>query len=237
MTRLVVLDTETTGLEAKEGHRIIEVGAIEVVARRITERRFHHYVNPERDSDEGALAVHGLTRHFLEDKPKFAEIADDLLSFVKDAEVVIHNAAFDREFLDAELARLGRPPFAQHCLKITDSLQLAREQHPGKRNSLDALCERYQVSNAHRTLHGALLDAGLLAEVYLAMTRGQDSLTIDEMADDGMLANLGPIDAGQLIVLAAAPEEIAAHEAVLDGIEKEAKTVPVWRTAAVPTPA
>ena len=237
MTRLVVLDTETTGLEAKEGHRIIEVGAIEVVARRITERRFHHYVNPERDSDEGALAVHGLTRHFLEDKPKFAEIADDLLEFVKDAEVVIHNAAFDREFLDAELARLGRPPFVQHCLKVTDSLLLAREQHPGKRNSLDALCERYQVSNAHRTLHGALLDAGLLAEVYLAMTRGQDSLTIDEMADDGVLANIGPVDVGLLIVLAAAPEEIAAHEAVLDDIEKEAKAVPVWRTAAAATPA
>jgi DNA polymerase-3 subunit epsilon len=236
MTRLVVLDTETTGLEAKEGHRIIEVGAIEVVARRITERRFHHYLNPERDSDEGALAVHGLTRHFLEDKPKFAEIADDLLAFVKDAEVVIHNAAFDREFLDAELARLGRPPFAQHCLKVTDSLLLAREQHPGKRNSLDALCERYQVSNAHRTLHGALLDAGLLAEVYLAMTRGQDSLTIDEMSDDGVLANLGPIDAAELIVLAAAPAEIAAHEAVLDGIEKESKSV-VWRTNAVATPA
>jgi DNA polymerase-3 subunit epsilon len=236
MTRLVVLDTETTGLEAKEGHRIIEVGAIEVEARRITERRFHHYVNPERDSDEGALAVHGLTRHFLEDKPKFGEIADDLLEFVKDAEVVIHNAAFDRDFLDAELARLGRPPFAQHCLKVTDSLQLARELHPGKRNSLDALCERYQVSNAHRTLHGALLDAGLLAEVYLAMTRGQDSLTIDEMADDGVLANLGPIDADQLIVLAAGPDEIAAHEALLDGIEKEAKAV-VWRTAAAATPA
>jgi len=235
--RLVVLDTETTGLEAKEGHRIIEVGAIEVEARRITERRFHHYVNPERDSDEGALAVHGLTRHFLEDKPKFAEIADDLLEFVKDAEVVIHNAAFDREFLDAELARLGRPPFAQHCLKVTDSLQLAREQHPGKRNSLDALCERYQVSNAHRTLHGALLDAGLLAEVYLAMTRGQDSLTIDELADDGVLANLGPIDAAQLIVLAAAPEEIAAHEALLDGIEKESKAVTVWRSATAATPA
>jgi DNA polymerase III epsilon subunit len=160
--RLVVLDTETTGLEAKEGHRIIEVGAIEVVGRRITESRFHHYVNPERDSDEGALAVHGLTRHFLEDKPKFVEIVDDLLAFVKDAEVIIHNAAFDLEFLDAELGRLGRPPFTQHCTKVTDSLQLAREQHPGKRNSLDALCERYQVSNAHRTLHGALLDAGVL---------------------------------------------------------------------------
>ena len=235
--RLVVLDTETTGLEAKEGHRIIEVGAIEVVGRRITESRFHHYVNPERDSDEGALAVHGLTRHFLEDKPKFAEIVADLLAFVKDAEVIIHNAAFDLEFLDAELGRLGRPPFAQHCTKVTDSLQLAREQHPGKRNSLDALCERYQVSNAHRTLHGALLDAGLLAEVYLAMTRGQDSLTIDVLADDGLLASYGLVDPGELIVVAASAEEIAAHEAVLAGIEKDAKTPPVWRTAAAPTPA
>jgi len=237
MTRLVVLDTETTGLEAKEGHRIIEVGAIEVVGRRITERRFHHYVNPERDSDEGALAVHGLTRHFLEDKPKFAEIVDDLVAFVKEAEVVIHNAAFDLEFLDAELARLGRPPFVQHCLKVTDSLQLAREQHPGKRNSLDALCERYQVSNAHRTLHGALLDAGLLAEVYLAMTRGQDSLTIDVLADEGLLASYGPVDPGELIVLPATAEEIAAHEAVLAGIEKESKAVPVWRAASAATPA
>ncbi len=235
--RLVVLDTETTGLEAKEGHRIIEVGAIEVVGRRITESRFHHYVNPERDSDEGALAVHGLTRHFLEDKPKFVEVVDDLLAFVKGAEVIIHNAAFDLEFLDAELGRLGRPPFAQHCVKVTDSLQLAREQHPGKRNSLDALCERYQVSNAHRTLHGALLDAGLLAEVYLAMTRGQDSLTIDDLADDGLIESYGPVDPSELIVVAAAAEEVAAHEAVLAGIEKDTKAPSVWRTAAVFRPA
>jgi DNA polymerase-3 subunit epsilon len=227
--RLVVLDTETTGLEAREGHRIIEVGAIEVLARRVTEQRFHSYVNPERDSDDGALAVHGLTRHFLEDKPKFAEIADDLLAFVRDAEVIIHNAAFDLEFLDAELKRLGKPPFAQHCLKVTDSLQLAREQHPGKRNSLDALCERYGVSNAHRTLHGALLDAGLLAEVYLAMTRGQDSLTIDVTAEDGLLAQAAPIDTAALQVLVATADEIAAHEAVLDGIEKEARATAVWR--------
>jgi DNA polymerase-3 subunit epsilon len=136
--RQVVLDTETTGLEAKEGHRIIEVGAIEVVGRRITEQRFHHYVNPERDSDEGALAVHGLTRNFLEDKPKFADIVGDLLAFVQDAEVIIHNAAFDLEFLDAELGRIGRGRFADHCAKVTDSLTLARERHPGKRNSLDA---------------------------------------------------------------------------------------------------
>jgi len=233
--RQVVLDTETTGLEAKEGHRIIEIGCIEIVGRRITERRFHQYVNPERDSDEGALAVHGLTRHFLEDKPKFAEVVDDLLDFVQDAEVIIHNAAFDVEFLDAELGRLGRGRFADHCGKITDSLLLAREQNPGKRNSLDALCERHGVSNTHRTLHGALLDAGLLAEVFLAMTRGQDSLVIDVLAEDGLIANFGPVDLGQLTAIAVTPEELAAHEMLLDAIEKETKAPPVWRaTAATP---
>ncbi len=177
--RQIVLDTETTGLAAREGHRIIEVGAIEIVGRRVTEHRLHHYVNPERDSDEGALAVHGLTTEFLADKPKFVEIADELLAFVGGAEVIIHNASFDLEFLDEELNRLARPAFTAHCARVTDSLTLARELHPGKRNSLDALCERYGVSNRHRTLHGALLDAGLLAEVYLAMTRGQDSLVIE----------------------------------------------------------
>jgi DNA polymerase-3 subunit epsilon len=227
--RQVVLDTETTGLEAKEGHRIIEIGCIEIVGRRVTERRFHQYVNPERDSDEGALAVHGLTRHFLEDKPRFAEVVDDLLGFVKDAEVIIHNAAFDVEFLDAELGRLGRGRFADHCGGITDSLLLAREQNPGKRNSLDALCERHGVSNTHRTLHGALLDAGLLAEVFLAMTRGQDSLVIDVLADDTLLANFGPVDPGELMAVTAAADELAAHEALLDAIAQETKAAPVWR--------
>ena len=230
--RQVVLDTETTGLEAKEGHRIIEIGCIEIVGRRVTEHRFHQYVNPERDSDEGALAVHGLSRHFLEDKPKFAEVVDDLLAFVNDAEVIIHNAAFDVEFLDAELGRLGRARFADHCGKITDSLLLAREQNPGKRNSLDALCERHGVSNAHRTLHGALLDAGLLAEAFLAMTRGQDSLVIDVLADDSLLANFGPVDMSQLMAVTAAADELAAHESLLDAIERETKAAPVWRAVA-----
>jgi DNA polymerase-3 subunit epsilon len=230
--RQVVLDTETTGLEPKEGHRIIEIGAIEIVGRRITERRFHQYVNPERDSDEGALAVHGLNKHFLADKPRFADVVDDLLAFVKDAEVIIHNAAFDIEFLDMELGRMGRGRFADHCGKVTDSLMLAREQSPGKRNSLDALCERHGVSNAHRTLHGALLDAGLLAEVFLAMTRGQDSLTIDVLADETLFANFGPVDISQLIVVTAAVDELAAHEALLDAIEKESRLTPVWRLAA-----
>ena len=234
--RQVVLDTETTGLETKEGHRIIEIGAIEIVGRRITETRFHQYVNPERDSDEGALAVHGLTRHFLEDKPKFCDVVDDLLAFVKDAEVIIHNAAFDIEFLDAELGRLGRGHFSDHCGRITDSLALAREQTPGKRNSLDALCERHAVSNTHRTLHGALLDAGLLAEVFLAMTRGQDSLTIDVLADESLLANFGAVDLSQLMVVTAAADELAAHEALLDSIEKEIRVPPVWRALSVTPP-
>ena len=226
--RQIFLDTETTGLAAREGHRIIEVGAIEIVSRRITESRLHHYVNPERDSDEGALAVHGLTKHFLADKPKFGEIVDELLAFVHDAEVVIHNASFDLEFLDEELKRLARPPFAEHCAKVTDSLTLARELHPGKRNSLDALCERYGVSNRHRTLHGALLDAGLLAEVYLAMTRGQDSLVID-LEKYSETVDAAPLDVSRLRVLAAGVEEVAAHEAVLDGIERQCKSGAVWR--------
>jgi DNA polymerase-3 subunit epsilon len=228
--RQIVLDTETTGLAAREGHRIIEVGAIEIVGRRVTERRLHHYVNPERDSDEGALAVHGLTRHFLQDKPKFAEVADELLAFVRDAEVIIHNASFDLEFLDEELKRIGRPSFAGHCRRVTDSLTLARELHPGKRNSLDALCERYGVSNRHRTLHGALLDAGLLAEVYLAMTRGQDSLVID-LGADGTAIDTAPLDLTRLRVLAAGAAEAAAHEALLDGIEQQCKGGAVWRRA------
>lgn len=228
--RLVVLDTETTGLEVRDGHRIIEIGAIEIVSRRITDRRFHQYVNPERECDEGALSVHGISRQFLEDKPKFGDIADDLLEFVKGADVIIHNAAFDIEFLDSELTRAGRNRFTEYCLKVICSLQHAREQHPGKRNSLDALCERYAVSNAHRTLHGALIDAGLLADVFLAMTRGQDSLVIDMLDDDTLIANFGPVDVASLIAVVASAEEVAAHEALLDGIEKEARRAAVWRT-------
>jgi len=226
--RQVVLDTETTGLEVREGHRIIEIGCIEIVGRRLTERRMHHYINPERDSDDGALAVHGITREFLADKPKFGEVVRELLEFVQDAEVIIHNAAFDVEFLDSELARVGMPPFTQQCTAVTDSLRLARDLHPGKRNSLDALCERYQVSNAHRTLHGALLDAGLLAEVYLAMTRGQDTLVM-ELGGMSSFEEVGPIDMSTLIVLRATPDEEAAHEVVLNGIEKERKGLTVWR--------
>lgn len=227
--RQVVLDTETTGLDSKDGHRVIEVGVIEIMGRRLTERRLHRYINPERDSDPGALGVHGLTREFLSDKPLFAEIADELAGFVAGAEVIIHNAAFDLSFLDAEFARLKRPPFAEHCAKVTDSLRMAREIHPGKRNSLDALCERYAISNHHRTLHGALLDAGLLGEVYLAMTRGQDTLVM-ELATEARSEETQAVSPDQLIVLTATPDEIAAHEAVLDSIAKQTRATPVWRT-------
>jgi len=225
--RQVVLDTETTGLEAREGHRIIEVGCIEIVGRRVSDRRLHHYINPGRASDEGALAVHGLTEEFLGDKPAFAAIVDELLAFVAGAEVIIHNASFDCEFLDEELRRLGRPPFASHCAALTDSLKLAREIHPGKRNSLDALCDRYGVSNAHRTLHGALLDAGLLADVYLAMTRGQDTLVID-LAPDRADSDAGPIDSSGLTVLEASAEEREAHVRVLASLDKASGGRRVW---------
>jgi DNA polymerase-3 subunit epsilon len=226
--RQVVLDTETTGLEVKDGHRIIEIGCVELVGRRLTERRLHRYVNPGREIDAGALAVHGLTDDFLADKPRFADVADELLTYVRDAEVIIHNAPFDLSFLDTELALLGRAPFSEHCVTVTDTLRLARDVHPGKRNSLDALCERYGVSNRHRTMHGALLDAGLLAEVYLAMTRGQDSLVI-ELAH-GLAADAEPIDCSRLFVLHASAEELVAHEAVLDAIERECRQLPVWRS-------
>jgi DNA polymerase III subunit epsilon len=227
--RQVVLDTETTGLEVKDGHRIIEIGGVELIGRRLTERRLHRYVNPGREIEQGALAVHGLTDEFLADKPRFADVVDEVLDYVRDAEVIIHNAPFDLSFLDTELALLGRPPFIEHCAKVTDSLWLARDLHPGKRNSLDALCERYGVSNRHRTLHGALLDAGLLAEVYLAMTRGQDSLVID--LPHGLMDDVAPIDCSRLVVLQASAEELAAHEAMLDSIEKECRRAPVWRAS------
>ncbi len=230
--RQIVLDTETTGLNARSGDRIIEIGCVEMVNRRLTGNNFHFYINPERDSDPGALAVHGLTTDFLSDKPKFVEIADALCEFVRDAEIIIHNAPFDIGFLDAEFERLGKPKFAGHVLKVTDTLVQAKELYPGKRNSLDALCERYGVSNAHRTLHGALLDSELLAEVYLAMTRGQDSLTMDLQVD----AAGGPAGAGvamaEILVLAPTAEELAEHEALLQGLDKEAKGACVWRALA-----
>ena len=224
-----MLDTETTGLSASLGDRVIEVGCIEMLSRHVSDNHFHRYVNPERKSEEGALRVHGLTDEFLADKPKFADIAADFLDYVRGAELVIHNADFDVEFLDAELERLGRGRLKEHVAGVVDTLALARELHPGRRNSLDALCERYAVDNAHRTLHGALLDARLLAEVYLAMTRGQESLGMDLETAAETAAITARIDASGLAVLRATQEELRAHDAYLDGMAKESGGKIVWR--------
>lgn len=227
--RLIMLDTETTGLRVEEGHRVIEIGAIECMDRRVTARHFHVYLNPEREVDEGAAQVHGMTWDMLKDKPLFGDVVKDFLAFVEGARVVIHNAEFDRGFLDAELSRAGLKPFAQYVESIVDSLGHARDLHPGQRNSLDALCQRYAIVNEHRVLHGALLDARLLADVYLAMTRGQDSLAIGE-EDDSAHAPLSSLaDVSRLVVRRADDAENAAHEAILDGIAKASKTGVVWR--------
>jgi DNA polymerase-3 subunit epsilon len=229
--RLIVLDTETTGLNCKLGDRIIEIGCVEVLSRRISERHFHVYVNPEREIDLGASRVHGLTQEDLRSKPKFAEVARDFLDYVRGAEVVIHNADFDVEFLDAELGRCGLGRLAEHVAKVTDSLAMARELHPGKKNSLDALCERYLIDNAHRTLHGALLDARLLADCYLAMTRGQESLMMELEAPAAVAAAAEALrlDASNLIVLPALPEEVVLHDQYLEAMEKDAKGPSLWR--------
>lgn len=233
--RQIVLDTETTGLNPRSGDRIIEVGCVELINRRLTGNNFHVYINPERDSEEGALAVHGLTTEFLSDKPKFAEIAAELRDYVGDAEVIIHNAPFDLGFLDAEFKRLSFPPFIEHVGNVIDTLIQAKEMHPGKRNSLDALCDRYGISNAHRALHGALLDAELLAEVYLAMTRGQNSLSMDlgddeETGTDAEGVEIPPL--GEVLVLPAAAEENEAHEAYLSKLDKDVKGSCIWHATA-----
>ena len=234
--RQIVLDTETTGLEPAEGHRIIEIGCVEILHRRPTGRTFHQYLNPERDIDRAAEDVHGLSRAFLADKPRFGEIAAEFLAFIDGAELVIHNAAFDVGFLDAELARLDppAPPVATTC-GILDTLMLARQLHPGQRQSLDALCKRYSVDNSGRDLHGALLDAQLLAEVFLAMTGGQAEL--------GLAAESGSAGTGRkrrrkinrkdlvLVVQHATAEELAAHEAALDRLDKAAGGPCLWRRA------
>jgi DNA polymerase-3 subunit epsilon len=229
--RQIVLDTETTGLNAKLGDRIIEIGCVELASRRISERTFQAYLNPERDVDLGATRVHGLTREDLAAKPKFAEVAAGFLEFVRGAELLIHNADFDVEFLNMELARAGFPPIEKHVGRVTDTLLAAKELHPGKRNSLDALCERYFIDNSRRTLHGALADALLLAECYLAMTRGQESLMM-ELDAPGAVAGAAAgiiLDVSRLIVQSATPEELQSHEQYLDAMEKEAKGPSLWR--------
>ena len=222
-SRQIVLDTETTGLNARLGDRVIEIGCIELLSRNVTDRSFHTYVDPQRDVDEGASRVHGLTREFLSDKPKFGDIAKQFVDYLQGAELIIHNADFDVEFLDQELALAGFRKLSEYSSKIIDTLAMARELHPGKRNSLDALCERYAVNNAHRTLHGALLDARLLAEVYLALTRGQESLVMELDAPSEAAVAAARIDAKKLTVLRASAEEAKAHEKVLDAIDQTAK--------------
>lgn len=239
MSRLVVLDTETTGLEARLGHRVIEIGAVEIIGRHPTGRHYHQYINPERAVDAGALAVHGLTDDFLADKPLFAEIAEELLLFISGAELIIHNAPFDLEFLNRELSLLtGEPRRVEQLCTITDTLKLARNRHPGQKNSLDALCSRYGVDNSARQLHGALLDAEILADLYLLMTSGQVSLSLeDESGSPGsqtsaaMIENLARLaaDRPRLPVIHPTVEELARHEAALDAIAGECRGEPLWR--------
>ena len=231
--RQIILDTETTGLDPKLGHRVIEVAAVEIVDRRLTGDHFHRYVNPGRASEDGALQVHGLTEEFLRDKPKFCDIAKELIEFVAGAELVIHNAAFDCAFLDAEFGLLDLQPVSGHCPQIVDTLRMARDLHPGKKNNLNSLCERYQIDHSARTLHGALLDANLLAEVYLAMTRGQDSLIIDAVPTrEAQAATRRATGELALVVLSASAEELAAHEQQLADIDKASRGACVWKKLA-----
>ncbi len=233
--RQIVLDTETTGLDPASGHRVIEIGALELVNRRPTGNRFHRYLNPDRAIDEGAIEVHGITDAFLADKPRFADVAEEFVEFVRGAELVIHNAPFDVGFLDAELARLGADwgRIAEFC-GVCDTLQLARSKHPGQKNNLDALCRRYEVDNSQRELHGALLDAEILADVYLAMTGGQATLSLDGSGAGlagGGTAELPPLDADRppLPVLHASEAELDAHRARLEAIAKASGGRCLWR--------
>jgi DNA polymerase III subunit epsilon len=231
--RQIVLDTETTGLNPRTGDRVIEIGCVEIVNRMLTGNNYHRYINPERDSDEAALAVHGLTTEFLSDKPRFHEIVEELREYVRDAEVIIHNAPFDLGFLNHEFERCKLPSFTGHCRSVIDTLVHAKELRPGKRNSLDALCDHYGISNAHRKLHGALLDAELLADVYLAMTRGQNTLSMDVESEAiivGELLDTAPL--GEILVLKASDEEEKMHTGLLAGLDKAVKGNCVWRTYA-----
>jgi DNA polymerase III subunit epsilon len=231
--RQVVLDTETTGLEVEQQHRIIEIGCVEIFNRRLTGRVFHRYLNPQRDIDEGAQAVHGLTRERLCDEPLFEHVADEFLEFIQDAELIIHNAAFDVTFLDSELKRLRREQRIAALCRVLDSLALARKMHPGQRNNLDALCKRYSVDNSHRDYHGALLDARILAEVYLAMTGGQVMLSLSADVElrsfEPGTSNARSAQRRNLVVIAATQDELLAHGHVLALIDKASRGNTVWR--------
>jgi DNA polymerase-3 subunit epsilon len=223
--RQIILDTETTGLDPRTGDRIVEIGCVELVNRKLTGNNFHRYINPERDSDPRALEVHGLTTEFLSDKPKFGDIADELSAYIQGAEVIIHNAPFDLGFLEAEYQKLGKPAFARQIGGVIDTLVRAKEMNPGKRNSLDALCERFGISNAHRQLHGALLDAELLADVYLAMTRGQKSLVIDDepSTPSQQVDTAHDLSSVSILVRSADEAELEAHDKLLAGLAKSGK--------------
>lgn len=240
--REIVLDTETTGIEVREGHRIIEIGCVELLDRRLTGRHFHVYINPQREVEEGAFAVHGISDAFLADKPLFADVVDDFMAFIKGARLVIHNAAFDVGFIDAELQLLGgrHGQVVDHC-SVVDTLRIARDKHPGQRNSLDALCKRYGVDNSQRDLHGALLDAEILADVYLIMTGGQTALSLSSQGagdnDTGDLGAIRRLDPARpaLRVIQASEAELVAHEERLATIEKAAGFVAWPRTAELVT--
>jgi DNA polymerase-3 subunit epsilon len=232
--RQIFLDTETTGLDPAAGDRIVEIGCIEMVARRLTGRHLHHYVHPDRTVPAEATRVHGLTDAFLADKPRFAAIGAELLTFVEGAEVIIHNASFDTGFLDAELARMGLAPLSRVVARVTDSLAMARRMHPGKANSLDALCRRFEVDNSRREFHGALLDASLLAEVYVRMTRGQDALAIEaEAKGSGRDAGAPKLDLRTYVLAEPEPSEgeNLAHESWLLDLDKASSGKTVWRLA------
>lgn len=232
--RQIVLDTETTGLEVEKGHRVIEIGCVELVNRRRSQRTFHHYLQPDRPIDPGAVEVHGITSEMLKDKPRFADIAAEFLDFIRDAELVIHNADFDMGFLRAEVRQLARPDLdLDRLCRVTDTLPMARQLHPGQRNSLDALCRRYSIDNSGRDFHGALLDAQLLADVYLAMTGGQAALLLDEEGEPGSAlaeAGNGQIDRSRLRLVTRLPsaEDLAAHQAYLAMMEKNNPGGVLW---------
>jgi len=233
--RQIFLDTETTGLSAEGGDRVIEIGCVELLHRKLTGNSLHFYLNPERDSHEDALRVHGITNEFLKDKPKFAEVVDQFLAYISGAEVIIHNAPFDIGFLNKELELQGRPRFTTFIDGVTDTLVMAKEMFPGKRNSLDSLCDRLEVDNSGRTLHGALLDAELLADVYINMTRGQDALLMEVESEGSEAHTLEVVDlrAFMLPVIAATEQELVQHEELLTQLDKSSGGKTVWRHSAV----
>jgi DNA polymerase-3 subunit epsilon len=232
--RQIFLDTETTGLSADNGDRIIEIGCVELLNRKLTGNNLHLYLNPERDSHEDALKVHGISNEFLRDKPKFAEVVDEVLAYLQDAELIIHNAPFDIGFLNKELELVGRQPLSHYIQGVVDTLAMAKDLYPGKRNSLDALCDRLEVDNSGRTLHGALLDAELLADVYINMTRGQNALMMDEQVGTSQQSGNKPkVDLSrlQLPVIRATEQELNLHEEVLAQIDKASGGTTVWRNS------